>query len=843
MLYCTFTVKSRWAAGEIVAGMLESTITVGTSGVAVLLTRMQRCVILSRRDFYSRHFILRVDNKCGKETTIVNENLWNHIHVKNIHVKNIHVKNIHVKNIHVKNIRWVNLAFWAGVVFLGATLPNATQADDIRQVALISNDIAYSPATKQIYASVPGSAGVAGNGNSLTAIEPEAGTVGASVFVGSEPNQLAVSDDGQFVYIALDGQSSVGRFDTATGREGLKFSIGSPLSVEDMAVLPGSPHTLIVSKQDRRFSPHSAGTYVFDDGIYRPNYSNGNNTITAVSSTRIYGYDNEVSSFTFSAFDVDSMGLTGAGSSGNVISGYGLRLRSDNGLVFGSNGTEIDPQAQTVLGTFPGGGGGVPFLPDAKIGRVFFLTGSGSQLTLLAFDTQTFLEVGSLSVPGVSGSPSSLIRWGANGLAFRTSGGQLFLIRTSLITAAQPVSITLSPAQVAGGMTTTGMVTLAAPAPSGGVTLLLSSSNTTAATVPPSLTVAAGLTTATFAVTTQPVTDTTSVTVSAASNGTLVSAALTVQSPSQAHLLWDNTNGMAAVWSLADPDPAATASLYGPFSGWTAKAIAQGPNGNGRILWTNTNGQVALWSLADANPSATCALYGPYQGWTATALTVGPDNAAHLLWTNTDGYVALWNTTDPNPVATCLIYGPYTGWSGVAIGIGPDNQERLLWDNVSGEAAVWNLSDPTPVATCLLAGPYSGWTAKRLSVGPDNAVHLLWDNASGQVSLWNLSDPNPVATCTLAGPYAGWTALDLSVGTDGKGHLLWDNSGQQSSPHVLKSSILGSYSILGARGLLPRDQGTGQVALWNLSDPNPVATCTLAGPYSGWTAVSIAAGQ
>ena len=305
---------------------------------------------------------------------------------------------------------------------------------------------------------------------------------------------------------------------------------------------------------------------------------------------------------------------------------------------------------------------------------------------------------------------------------------------------------------------------------------------------------------------------------------------------SDTHLLWTNTNGMASVWNLADANPAATCKLYGPYAGWMATAIAQGPDGYGRILWTNTDGRAALWNLADTNPSATCFLYGPYVGWTATALAVGPDNAAHLLWDNSDGRVALWNTTDANPTATCTIAGPYTGWSGVAIGIGPDNKERLLWDNVSGEAAIWNLSDPTPVVTCLLAGPYSGWTAKRLSVGPDNGAHLLWDNASGQVSLWNLSDPNPAATCTLAGPYAGWTALDLSVGADGKGRLLWDNLGQQSSHRVLRS-------VLGKKGRSPRDQGTGQVSLWNLANMNPAATCMLVGPYTGWTAVSIAAGR
>ena len=289
-------------------------------------------------------------------------------------------------------------------------------------------------------------------------------------------------------------------------------------------------------------------------------------------------------------------------------------------------------------------------------------------------------------------------------------------------------------------------------------------------------------------------------------------ATVSASGTSDTHLLWTNTNGMASVWNLSNPNPAATCNLYGPFPRWTAQAIAQGPDGNGRILWTNTDGQAALWNLADATPPATATIYGPFPGWTATALTVGPDNAAHLLWDNTDGRVALWNTTDANPSATCTIAGPYAGWSGVAIGIGADNHERLLWNNTSGRAAIWNLADANPAATCLLLGPFSGWTANRLSVGNDNAAHILWDNVSGQVSLWNLSDADPASTCVLAGPYSGWSGQDLSLGSDNKGRLLW-------------------YNV------------SGQNSLWNLSDPNPAAACVLAGPYNGWTAVSIASGQ
>jgi len=61
------------------------------------------------------------------------------------------------------------------------------------------------------------------------------------------------------------------------------------------------------------------------------------------------------------------------------------------------------------------------------------------------------------------------------------------------------LSVSLSPASLTGGANSTGTVTLTGPAPAGGLTVKLSSSSTKA-TVPPNVTVAAGKTTATFAV-------------------------------------------------------------------------------------------------------------------------------------------------------------------------------------------------------------------------------------------------------------------------------------------------------------------------------------------------------
>ena len=96
---------------------------------------------------------------------------------------------------------------------------------------------------------------------------------------------------------------------------------------------------------------------------------------------------------------------------------------------------------------------------------------------------------------------SRLVRWGHDGLAFRTSGGQLFLIRTRLVPEVR-LSLSFSPATVQGGSAATGTVTLRDRAPGGGAVVLLESEEPTVAAVPASVTVPAGATSARFPVTT-----------------------------------------------------------------------------------------------------------------------------------------------------------------------------------------------------------------------------------------------------------------------------------------------------------------------------------------------------
>jgi hypothetical protein len=98
----------------------------------------------------------------------------------------------------------------------GLTRPASARqaaADTVRVLPLVTGDLVCVPGTQTIYASVPGWAGA--GGNSITPINPAQSSTGTPVFVGSEPGEMAASDDGRYIYVGLDGASAVRRYDIA----------------------------------------------------------------------------------------------------------------------------------------------------------------------------------------------------------------------------------------------------------------------------------------------------------------------------------------------------------------------------------------------------------------------------------------------------------------------------------------------------------------------------------------------------------------------------------------------------------------------------------------------------
>jgi hypothetical protein len=391
---------------------------------------------------------------------------------------------------------------------------------NVRVVHLATDDLAFDPVGKRIYASVPSS--VVGIGNSITEISPTTANIGSSVFIGSEPFRLAVSGDGEFLYSGLYGAASIRRFDLSTQMADLQFALGNggwagPMYPGKLVVLPGEPHALAVSRYFPWLSPSFAGLAVYDDGVERPNvYSGftGGETITAgATAGRLYGFDNETTLFELDRFNVDADGVTLLDSTGNLISGFGADITYQGGMIFATTGQVINAERRTQAGTFSGLSGLVLVAPDVTHRKVYFLQNDNSGNTILRlFDPRTFLEIADFALPGVQGSPSSLFVWKADNLAFRTSAGQVFLVNASLPALA---NVSVAPSKLVGGAGATGKVQLSNVATSAGITVNLVSSNPSIVSVPTSVSVAPGTQSATFAVQTSSVSTATKVTITA----------------------------------------------------------------------------------------------------------------------------------------------------------------------------------------------------------------------------------------------------------------------------------------------------------------------------------------
>lgn len=368
-------------------------------------------------------------------------------------------------------------------------------------VSLSSSDIAYDAVTQKIYASVP-SSDTSGRANTVTPINPATGALGTSIAVGSNPNSLAVSDDGQFLYAGLLGASTISRITLATQTVGLQISVPSTvygtMYAGEIKVFPGNPRAIAITRGSYY------GVAIFDDNVQRPMaidslYVASSIAFASSSSSTLYGYDNYSSGFSFGRFNVNASGLTQIDQTAGLISGYNVRIFGDGGMIYASNGVVVNPQTKTVAGTFPAASGSV--CPETARNRVYFLTQSGTTVTLKAFNATTYALVSSVAINSVSGTAGNLIRCGASRLAFRTSGNKIYIVtNATLVPPALGLAMPASTVESAGVLTAAGTVSLT-EVQATNVAVSLTSGTPSKITVPATVTIPAGQLSATFNIT------------------------------------------------------------------------------------------------------------------------------------------------------------------------------------------------------------------------------------------------------------------------------------------------------------------------------------------------------
>jgi hypothetical protein len=110
----------------------------------------------------------------------------------------------------------------------------------------------------------------------------------------------------------------------------------------------------------------------------------------------------------------------------NVLN-YPISIHYDAGtkLIYTDGGQIVQPSNGSVVGNFGASGLAVP---DSTLNRVFILGQASTKIgttsyTIESFDQTNFTAVDSITIDNVVGTPTALIRWGNNGIAFTTQVG------------------------------------------------------------------------------------------------------------------------------------------------------------------------------------------------------------------------------------------------------------------------------------------------------------------------------------------------------------------------------------------------------------------------------------
>ncbi len=308
----------------------------------------------------------------------------------------------------------------------------ASYAQKVCIAPVPANSLRYDPVSKKFYASV-GSRGRGALANSITRIDPLSGKVEKSVFVGSEPRQLTLSDKSKYLYVVVGGHN-IRRLDLDTMTVGPQFPIGEGFEVGGIMPLPGVPEGVLATRYTPGVSPAGNHLVAFVEGKQQAlTAACGNCLNFGIYPSRIYTYQNMISSWDFTTFQTSRDGVMGLSNTGNVMSGFVNFAGNLNGLLISSTGDVLDPEARQKIGSLPDTGRDIQIATDPERGLVFLLTGDKNTLKIVTYDVYTYLKIAEMPLGniGVDAGVGEFMRWGEDGFAFRDPE-TIYFLRTRL---------------------------------------------------------------------------------------------------------------------------------------------------------------------------------------------------------------------------------------------------------------------------------------------------------------------------------------------------------------------------------------------------------------------------
>lgn len=339
----------------------------------------------------------------------------------------------------------------------------------VRILNIPANDLVWDPYAQKIYASLPSSFGT--NGNSIAVINPKNGGVSAYHFAGSEPTRLALSADGAYLYVGLNGNGSVQRLILPSFAPDIDISLGTGNNgvnvAGDLKVSPGDSHTIALVQGSVDCCANGPLEFFTDTTKLANTVSGGQiYTIRFADASDLYGYNGNS---TLTKVAVTATGGTQAKQWSGFVDGSG-DIQIDSGVIYSSGGDAFNPATGDLLGIYDTTSNtccnnSVDVLPKSSVNSLFAIgsTPFSNGFAITSYNLSKFTPVATANLSqltnqygeGVSIAPNA-IQWGRSGVAFVVQSGccgttvnQLVLVQSNLM---QPASSTSNPQPVAGSL-------------------------------------------------------------------------------------------------------------------------------------------------------------------------------------------------------------------------------------------------------------------------------------------------------------------------------------------------------------------------------------------------------
>lgn len=225
------------------------------------------------------------------------------------------------------------------------------------------NDAVYSAVNNRVYASMPSFAGI--NGNSIATIDPATGEIVSTLFVGSEPEAIALTRDESLLYVSFREASKVAVVDLTQNAVSayidLELAEGNnrPLLAADIAVSPTANDTFLVASRNE-VAAYAAGSKrgsaltgfaTVSDTYFKPG---GTEALVQELNARL------------TRVTVTATGVTADSAANALVAARSLKYT--DGKLYDRNGRVVNEATSAVLGSCQANSGAGTLLAEPSTG-------------------------------------------------------------------------------------------------------------------------------------------------------------------------------------------------------------------------------------------------------------------------------------------------------------------------------------------------------------------------------------------------------------------------------------------------------------------------------------------